>query len=127
MKNLIVVGDSCYNPVTTYDAIKKVALDNHVITIFIGAEKGKLSAVEWQAHFFANHYDLGLFDASINIPKRKPLSLPVSQMSRIFEKAAIYSRDNIMQVLHTGNLKYYNRVIQKAISANMEIVTCNVG
>lgn len=127
MKNLIVVGGECRDPVTTYAAIKKVSLDNHVISISIGAEKDRLSAVERQAYFFANHYDLGLFDASINIPKRKILSLPASQMNRIFEKSAIHTRGNILLVLHTGNLQTYTPVIKKAISADMDIITINVG
>lgn len=125
MKNLIVVGRKCCNASMTYDAIKKVVIENHVSSICVGAEKGKLNSVEWQAHFVANHHDLVMFDASINVPKRKTFSLPVSQTKRIFDKAKRWE-NNLMLVLHNGDLNTYRRVIKKAVSAKMDVITIQV-
>lgn len=125
MKNLIVVGRKCVNPDMTYEAIKKVSLENHVSSICVGADKGTLNSVEWQAHLFANHHDLVMFDASVNIPKRKTFSLPVSQTKRIFDKAKRWE-NNIVLVLHNGDLDTYRRVIKKAVSAKMDVITIQV-
>lgn len=125
MKNLIVVGRKCVNLEMTYEAIKKVSIENKVSSICVGSDKGELNPVEWQAHLFANHHDLVMFDASINIPKRKMFSLPVSQTKRILDKAKRWE-NNIMLVLHNGDLNTYRRVIKKAISAKIDIITIQV-
>lgn len=125
MKNLIVVGDQCVNSEMTYENIKKVSVDNNVSSICVAAEKGSMTAVEAQAHLFANHHDLVMFDAGVNMPKRKPFSLPVSAMSHVFEKAKRWE-NNILLVLHNGDLNIYRRIIKKAISAKMDVITAHV-
>ncbi len=125
MKNLIVVGRKCFNPEMTYASIKKVSIENHISSISFGFEKGKLNSVEWQAYFFANHNDLHMFDASINISKRKIFSVPVSQTKRIFDKAKCWE-NNILLVLHNGDLHTYCRVIKKAVSSKMDVITMQV-
>lgn len=126
MKNLIVVGNVCTNLQMTYDAIKHVADEHKVSSVCFGSRKETLTAVEGQAHLFANHNDIHAFDASINIPKRKAFSLPVSPMNRIFEKSKKWASDNVMLVLHTGDLSSYSRVIKKAVRAKMSVITRHV-
>jgi hypothetical protein len=126
MKNLIVVGHECNDADMTYQVIKRVSFEHNVGSIFLGAEKGFLTSVECQAHLFANHQDLVVFDASINIPKRKPFAFPISQMSRIFERAKLWGNNNVLLVLHTGIYKRYNRIIKKALAQKMDVVIVRV-
>lgn len=126
MKNLIVVGHECNDADMTYQAIKKVSIEHDASSICFGAEKGFLTSVECQAHLLANHQDLIVFDASINIPKRNFLSLPISQMSRIFEKAKRWSCHNVLLVLHTGNYDRYDCIIKKALARKMDVVIIRV-
>lgn len=126
MKNLIVVGHECNDVEMTYQVIKRVSLEHDVTSICVGAEKGFLTSIECQAHLFANHQDLVLFDASINIPKRKPFTFAISQMTRIFDKAKHWASSNVLLVLHTGNYNRYDRIIKKALSQKMDIVIVRV-
>lgn len=126
MKNLIVVGHEFNDADMTYQAIKKVSIEHDVNSICIGSEKDILTPVERQAHLFANHQDLVVFDASINIPKRKFFSLPISPMSLVFERAKQWSCNNVLLVLHTGNYARYDRIIKKALAQKMDVVIVKI-
>lgn len=126
MKNLIVVGHECNDLEMTYQVIKKISMAHDVNSICVGFQKDILTSVERQAHIFANHQDFVVFDASINIPKRKFFSLPVSQMSIIFERSKRWACNNVLLVLHTGNYDRYNRIIKKALAEKMDVVIVQV-
>jgi len=126
MKNLIVIGHECNDTDMTYKAIKRVSMEHDVTSICVGSEKDILTSVERQAHLFANHQDLLVFDASINIPKRKFFSLPISPMNLIFERAKQWACNNVLLVLHTGNYARYDRIIKKALAQKMDVVTLQI-
>jgi hypothetical protein len=126
MKNLIVVGHECNDVDMTYQVIKRVSMEHDVTSICVGSEKDILTSVERQAHLFANHQDLVVFDASINVPKRKFFSFPISPMSLIFERAKRWACNNVLLVLHTGNYSRYDRIIKKALAQKMDVVIIQV-